>query len=123
MNPLLKRNLMVLGGLVAVGLFVLVYLLTEAPVTNPCAPGNDPARCYRISENLCTTVWDEATAACEAAIDKLELPPTRLTGPILKQCQISKLDKVLGSARMSNPECDEKKKELEDWRRSNPDLL
>lgn len=121
MLELLKNRLFILF---IVGILVMIGLLQFVNDTDqhPCAPGQFPARCYRIERDICETTWTKVKADCDLKIKELNLPLTRLTGPIEFNCQAVKLDHAFSFLRITNDDCDEQHEKLEKWKKTNPDF-
>jgi hypothetical protein len=105
---------------------VLIYLgfqIKSDVQLGPCSPGGYPARCYRITENMCDVIWTKADPTCKEIIRKLALPPGRLVGPFIAKCQTALLDKAFLYSRKSSSECDALFSDIEDWRRRNGSLF
>jgi hypothetical protein len=98
--------------------FLGYRMMTETQPT-PCSPDGSVARCYNISEHLCTLIWEKSEAACKAYVDKQKFPPGRLVGPIMLRCQALKVDEAFSASRKSNPECEQMHRDLEDWKKRN----
>jgi hypothetical protein len=95
------------------------YHLSREESVQPCSPLGMPGRCYHIPEAACSGVWKKAFEDCDKFVKSLNLPPGRLVGPIIHQCQLSNLDLVFNYSRKSDPECLRMHDELQDWRRRN----
>jgi hypothetical protein len=91
---------------------------TEEEIT-PCSPGGFPGSCYAINQKACEMVWESATKICEGFIQKAQLPPGRLTGPIMTKCQSVVLDNTFGGSRKGTPECQNLSEELKEWSARN----
>lgn len=95
------------------------YRLSQEDPTGPCSPSGFPGRCYRITETMCNVVWDKAEGKCKEWVKQFKLPPGRLITPVIRKCQLSDLDSAYKWLRISSPECDQMKVDLDGWRRSN----
>ena len=114
----------VFGGFTAV--FTLLIGLGQYMSRNadpsPCSTGGFPGRCYVVEPHMCELVWSQAETGCREKIRKLNLPPTRLTGPIRSKCQMVKLDQAFSYNRVSNTECAKLREDLEKWKQRNSDF-
>lgn len=112
-------------GLVIVAITFIVFagyrMANEIP-KQPCDEGSYPFRCYRINKDACMTVWTRAEKHCTDVTRGLDLPPTRLIGPIVFQCQVAMIDKAFGIMRTSEGDCPQKHRELDGWKMRNPDF-
>jgi hypothetical protein len=102
-------------------LIVWVQLLKEPDIA-PCAPDRYPGRCYRVDRKVCESLWDKSNDECKKKIQELNLSTTRLIGPILFKCQVSVLDRLISYTRQNNTDCNQLHRDLESWKRSNPDF-
>ena len=82
-------------------------------------PEGMPGRCYHVSQDMCELIWGKAETSCKDSVQKLNLPPGRLTGPYVNKCKMANFDRAFIYARKSSPECDNIFLDLEDWRRRN----
>ena len=121
MNEFLRSRLfliLIIGVIFLIGLLQFVQDIDQ----NPCAPTQYPGRCYRITQEVCESTWQNAHDTCMTIIKKLKLPTTRLTGPIEFNCQSNQLDKTFHYLRISNDDCDEQFEKIEKWKKTNPDF-
>ncbi|MGZ6480436.1 MAG: hypothetical protein ACXWQE_14095 [Bdellovibrionales bacterium] len=95
------------------------YMLMNEGGPNPCSVTGYPGRCYVMNEKACNLVWEKSAATCKEAIQKYNLPPGRLVGPIIQRCQLGKIDEAFGPNRKSTPECEDMHRELEEWKQRN----
>lgn len=87
---------------------------------HPCSPVRYPGNCYQVGRDICVKQWTNFQEQCKKQIGELNLPPTRLIGPIMDFCQKSKYDRIFHYLRKQNQDCDSEMTEIENWRRSNP---
>jgi hypothetical protein len=110
------------GAFIAVLVALVGYMtykyMTEVTPT-PCTAGQFPISCYNISPKLCEIVWSKTEPTCNDFVKKFNLPPGRLTGPIVFQCQVATLDAALVLKRKGTPECTEKFRDLDGWKQRN----
>lgn len=107
-------------------LFISVTILTfigyrlaqEDPVT-PCSEAGLPRRCYHVTEPVCEAIWKKGLEECNEFVKSFHLPPGRLVGPIIHQCQLSSFDEAFVYSRKSTEECAQLGEELKNWRRKN----
>jgi hypothetical protein len=121
----MNKRALIISSQVLLLLMVLgyfVYHTTTEVETTPCSPQGFPARCYHISQDICEVVWKKAESSCKGIISGLNLPPTRLIGPVMFKCQQVSLDNAFGNSRKSNDECSAMKADLESWKARNPDF-
>ena len=100
-----------------VGYMTYKYMTEVTPT--PCTPGQFPISCYYVSPKLCDIVWSKTEDKCNDFVKKFNLPPGRLTGPIVFQCQVATMDAALSSKRKGTPECQDKFNELDSWKQRN----
>lgn len=109
-------------AVVALVAFLAFYfrdrLVIEAQVT-PCSPSGYPGRCYFVKEKVCEMALRQAEESCKEFVLKQNLPPGRLTGPTIMACQMVTYDNAFHLSRKQEAECDQKVKELQDWKRMN----
>ncbi len=103
-------------GLVAI-LAYFGYRMANDVAPTSCSAGEFPIRCYHIRPRMCETIWAKSEVSCKEYVQKLALPPGRLTGPILQKCQLATFDAAFGPSRKSNAECDQMHFDLEEWKR------
>lgn len=112
--------------LLSLGALILIFLgwkqLANEEDTSPCSPTRYPARCYRVSREVCETTWAKSEPECKEKIRQLNLAPTRLLSPIEFKCQVLSLDRLVNYMRIHNEDCDKLHKELEAWKLTNPDF-
>lgn len=118
-----RRNTFILFLIASIIILVLAYQFTDNPERPPCAPETYPMRCYRIRPDACEILWKATDTQCQEAIKKLSLPPTRLIGPLKFKCQVAMLDKAVKGTRISEGDCEEKHKELDEWKMTYPEIM
>lgn len=99
----------------------MYYAMNEV-VNTPCSPSQYPGRCYRIPQDVCQSQWDRSVPVCLQQIQKLQLSPTRLIGPIQFKCQLTHLDRLFNTARITSDGCNELHIKLDQWKITNPDF-
>lgn len=106
--------LLAVSGLIYVG-----YLVIGDTIITPCSPHGIPGRCYYAPQNVCEVVWNNSEKTCKEWIKQFSFAPGRLTSPIIEKCREAEFDKVFHQSFKSSPECEERRHELEDWKREN----
>lgn len=108
---------------VAVAVFLVIGLMQSSVVddTSPCSATQYFGECYGIPRSLCETTLAITKSSCETLIKKIT-NPGQLVGPIERNCEQLKFDRVLKYTRKSNPICAERINYLETWQKSNPDF-
>jgi hypothetical protein len=109
-----------LGFLVVVILLAVVagrYYLPED--LSPCADNGKPRRCYHVNREVCQIAWDKAEETCTAFVKGFKLPPGRLLGAAIHECQLATFDESFALVRKADEDCEKMYLELKDWRRSN----
>ena|SRR5665213_2076384 len=105
----------VLVGLI--GFMIYSYVHDVAP--GPCKPGEFPISCYNVTPKMCEFIWSKSEKECKDFVAKFKLPPGRLTGPIILECQFATIDSAFAVNRKSTPECVDRINEIEGWKRRN----
>jgi hypothetical protein len=95
------------------------FLIPDVVKVSACSPEGFPARCYHITEDVCTMVWEKSKESCENILKNMSLPPGRLYGPYVLKCRMANLDRAFSPSRKSNAECDAMFKDLDDWKSRN----
>jgi len=121
MKEFLKNRLFIASIL---GLIVLIGItqLVDDEDKHPCAPKQYPGRCYRVTREICLSTWNKYQDECSQKVSELNLSPSRITGPIVFNCQLAKFDRLFSYLRTTNPDCNEQQEELELWKKTNPDF-
>lgn len=107
---------------ILLGFSGLVYLSTyllQDNIVGPCAPSTVIGRCYHTTEEVCDVIWSNAERTCNQWIKKFTFEPGRLTSPIIDKCKRAEVDKILKASLKSTGECEEYRKDLDDWKRQN----
>lgn len=107
---------------IALILIASIWRLSSSEDNSPCNANRFPGKCYEIEREICIKQMASSDGECRQSIKSLNLPPARLTGPIMDRCQQSKYDRVFHYLRKQTAECNEEFAELEAWRKSNPDF-
>jgi hypothetical protein len=118
----LNKNLYkVIGFLVALSIVVIFlgYRFGTEEAITPCSPGGYPGSCYNVNQKACEKVWESAAKVCDAFVKKASLPPGRLIGPIMTECQSAVLDSAFAGARKGTPECQQMSDDLKAWAARN----
>jgi len=89
--------------------------------TGPCAPTQYFGECYDIPRTLCETTLAVIKTSCSGLIKSIT-KPGQLVGPIERNCQQLKFDRILKYTRKSNPICIERINRLDEWQKTNPDF-
>lgn len=88
---------------------------------SPCAPTQYFGICYEIPRTLCETTLAVIKTSCTSLVKSIT-KPGQLVGPIERNCQQLRFDRILKYTRRSNPICAERINYLEEWQKTNPDF-
>lgn len=108
----------------AVVTVLLIIAFTQFSVdddTSPCSPTQYFGECYDIPRTVCETTLAFTKTSCEGLIKSIT-KPGQLVGPIERNCQQLKFDRVLKYTRKSNSICIDRINYLESWQKTNPDF-
>lgn len=86
-----------------------------------CSPTQHFGQCYDIPRPLCETTLVFTKASCESLVKNLT-KPGQLVGPIQRNCEQLKFDRVLKYTRRSDSICTDRINYLESWQKTNPDF-
>lgn len=104
--------------------FIMIIGLTQFSVdedAGPCSPTQHFGECYDIPRSLCETTLSFIKTSCKGLIKNIT-KPGQLVGPIERNCEQVKFERVLKYTRKSNPICTERINYLESWQKTNPDF-
>lgn len=110
----------IFGGFTVV-IILGLFLLSPDDDSRPCSPTQYFGGCYNIPRPLCETTLELIKKTCENKLKEIT-KPGQLVGPIQKNCEQVKFDRILKYTRKSDAVCTERMNHLEEWLKSNPDF-
>jgi len=116
-----SRNYFILFMAVAVILIIGLMQSSIDEDTGPCSRTQYFGECYDIPRTLCETTLAITKSSCEILIKNIT-KPGQLSGPIQRNCEQLKFDRVLKYTRKTNSICAERINYLETWQKTNPDF-
>ena len=119
-KPQTRNYFFIFAALVVILIIGLTQLSPEDD-TSPCSATQYLGECYNVPRSLCETTLAVIKSSCETQVKKVT-SPTQLSGPIVRNCEHIKFDRILKYTRKSNPTCTDRVQYLENWLKSNPDF-
>ena len=125
MDSILRKLMSPRGllAMLAVALIIIGLLQIDwDDEVKPCEASQFPRACFTMSEATCQKAWPLFVKECKNTIQQLNLGDGRLISPILRRCQELKYLRAFASMYLTDSACQERKKDLEIWAKSNPDF-
>lgn len=110
----------IFGAFTVVLIFGL-FLLNPDDDTAPCSRTQYFGGCYEIPRSLCETTLSLIKKSCESRLKEIT-KPGQLVGPIQRNCEQVKFDRILKYTRRSDTACTDRISYLENWLKTNPDF-
>lgn len=107
--------------IVAISLTVVFLNFSIDEDTGPCASNQYFGECYDIPRSLCETTLAVMKSSCEGLVKSMT-KPGQLVGPIQRNCEQIKFDRILKYTRKSNPICTDRINYLESWQKVNSEF-
>lgn len=116
-----KWNLGLAAFLLALVVFG-AYQVDWNPDQGPCSRGKYAIRCFQVEKDVCEIAYRDFTSRCNDMVSRIQLPPARLTDPIVRNCVDLRYGRTFPFLRTADPECVARQKDLEAWAQRNPDF-
>ena len=103
---------------------LLIIVLTQLLVDEdnaPCSSTQYLGECYDVPRTLCETALATIQTSCESQVKKVT-KPGQLVGPIVRNCEQLKFDRILKYTRKSKAVCIDRINYLESWQKGNTDF-